>query len=141
MSKMSDLLIDLEYEGIDITDDEAVIKYISMNKQMRGNKMTNKETKRTTYYEKDSREAVLDRVHRQRAIKAGAAWEKIDLKQFFSKQVNCAICSKPMNFTTGNSDPDYVTVDHIIAFANGGTHTTDNIQLVHRKCNGKKGTK
>jgi 5-methylcytosine-specific restriction endonuclease McrA len=110
---------------------------------MRGNKMENneaKDNKRTTYYTKDSREAVLDRVHRQRAIKAGVEWEKVDFKQLFASQVNCGICVKPMNFTTGNSDPEYVTVDHIVAFANGGTHTQDNVQLVHRKCNRTKGT-
>jgi len=97
-----------------------------------------KESKRTTYYKKDSREAVLDRVHRYRAIKAGVEWEKVDFKLLFSSQVNCSICSKPMNFTTGNTDPDYVSVDHIIPFSKGGPHKQDNIQLVHIRCNGKK---
>jgi hypothetical protein len=31
MSKMSNLLIELEHEGIDITDEEAVAEYIKAN--------------------------------------------------------------------------------------------------------------
>lgn len=91
-----------------------------------------------TYYKKDSREAVLDRVHRQRAIKAGVEWEKVDFKRLFSTQVNCSICSKPMNFTTSNKDPEYVSVDHIIPMSAGGAHKEDNVRLVHMKCNRKK---
>lgn len=99
------------------------------------------ESKRTTYYAKDSREAVLDRVHRQRAKKAGVEWEKVDFKTLFRTQVFCAICDKPMNFTTGQSDPDYVSVDHIIPFSAGGPHKLDNIQLTHIRCNKGKGKK
>ena len=100
--------------------------------------MMTKENKRTTYYAKDSREAVLDRVHRQRAIKAGVEWEKVDFKELFRTTVNCAICDKPMNFTTGQSDPDYVSVDHVVALADGGPHKLENIQLTHIKCNKSK---
>jgi 5-methylcytosine-specific restriction endonuclease McrA len=94
-----------------------------------------------TYYKKDSREAVLDRVHRQRAIKAGVEWEKVDFKELFRTNVCCAICDKPMNFTTNQSDPDYVSVDHIVPFSDGGPHKLDNIQLTHIRCNKSKRTR
>lgn len=96
---------------------------------------------RTTYYAKDSREAVMDRTHRRRAIAAGVEWEKVDFKQLFSSTVNCAICDGPMNFTTGQSDPDYVSVDHIVPFSEGGGHLQNNVQLTHIKCNKAKGGK
>jgi 5-methylcytosine-specific restriction endonuclease McrA len=104
-------------------------------------KEVKKENKRTTYYAKDSREAVLDRVHRQRAIKAGVEWEKVDFKELFRTQVNCAICDAPMNFISDQSDPYYVSVDHIIPFSAGGPHKQDNVQLTHIKCNKGKGSK
>lgn len=36
----------------------------------------------------------------------------------------------------GNS---YPSIDHVIALANGGTHTWDNVSLAHRVCNSIKG--
>lgn len=37
--------------------------------------------------------------------------------------------------------PDYPTLDHIIAMADGGTHTPDNFQIAHHICNSKKGAR
>ena len=34
--------------------------------------------------------------------------------------------------------PDQATLDHIIALANNGTHTWDNVQLLCSDCNSKK---
>lgn len=36
---------------------------------------------------------------------------------------------------------NYPTVDHIVAIKNGGTDTFDNVQLAHKHCNSKKGTR
>lgn len=96
---------------------------------------------RNTYYAKDSRHAVLDRVHRRRAIAAGAKWEKINLLELFKQNNNCAICKTEMNWNSDQSDPLYVSIDHIVSFKNGGSHTKENIQLVHIGCNRKKGAK
>lgn len=46
----------------------------------------------------------------------------------------CGICREPM----GDSPIHY---DHKIPLAAGGTHTTDNIQVAHAKCNLRKGAK
>lgn len=33
------------------------------------------------------------------------------------------------------------SLDHIVPLAHGGTHEPDNVQLAHRACNSRKGTK
>ena len=37
--------------------------------------------------------------------------------------------------------PRYASIDHIIPVSKGGTHTQGNVQLVHYKCNLRKGHK
>lgn len=53
----------------------------------------------------------------------------------------CQICGKmcdPNDHRWGSSGPDYPTLDHIIALANGGTHTWGNVQCACGMCNSKK---
>lgn len=53
----------------------------------------------------------------------------------------CQICGKPTDPSDrewGTIGPLYPTVDHIIALANGGTHTWDNVQCAHAICNSYK---
>lgn len=58
----------------------------------------------------------------------------------------CKICGKPINmndytinnngvFIAGNN---YPSIDHIKPLSKGGTHTWDNVQLAHRRCNSIK---
>ena len=54
----------------------------------------------------------------------------------------CQLCGKPVNWfdtswngTFGAMSP---TIDHIVAMANGGGHTWDNVQLAHAICNSYK---
>ena len=39
---------------------------------------------------------------------------------------------------TSDYDPRQATLDHIIALANNGTHTWDNVQLLCSECNSNK---
>ena len=53
----------------------------------------------------------------------------------------CQICGKPTDPNDrewGTIGPMFPTVDHIIALANGGTHTWDNVQCAHAICNSYK---
>lgn len=53
----------------------------------------------------------------------------------------CQICGKtcdPTDRRWGTLGPDFPTLDHIIALANGGTHTWDNVQCACGMCNSKK---
>jgi 5-methylcytosine-specific restriction endonuclease McrA len=47
----------------------------------------------------------------------------------------CGICAQALN------DGKAIHVDHIIPLAKGGSHTQDNLQLTHARCNLKKGAK
>lgn len=62
----------------------------------------------------------------------------------------CQICGEPCDWNDCVRLPDgtilrvgrrYPTIDHIIALANGGTHTWDNVQLAHHHCNCVKGAR
>lgn len=61
----------------------------------------------------------------------------------------CQLCGRPIDesdyyiddngyFITGN---DYPSIDHTYPLAKGGTHTWDNVQLAHFKCNTDKNDK
>ena len=53
----------------------------------------------------------------------------------------CQICNKPVYLNRGKYHPLSATLDHIIPLVKGGSHEPGNIQLAHRICNMKKGTK
>ena len=50
----------------------------------------------------------------------------------------CGICGEPVNKDLGYPDPESASLDHIIPLATGGTHTWDNVQLAHLRCNVEK---
>lgn len=50
----------------------------------------------------------------------------------------CQLCGEPTNPQADNIANDYPSLDHIIALANGGSHTLDNVQTAHRICNSLK---
>lgn len=64
-------------------------------------------------------------------------------------EMKCAICGGKVNPNdkwvneTGCMcfGREYPTVDHIIPLDKGGTDTFDNVQLAHKRCNSKKGTR
>ena len=52
----------------------------------------------------------------------------------------CQICGGEMDWQTGISRVR-VSLDHIIPISKGGSHTMDNVRLVHLSCNSRKGDK
>lgn len=58
-------------------------------------------------------------------------WEQIILKA----QGRCAICGSVITVD------DATHFDHIVPLARGGSHTNDNLQWVHARCNLKKGAR
>lgn len=53
----------------------------------------------------------------------------------------CQICGKPTDWNDnswGYGGPNHPTIDHIVALANGGLHSWDNVQLAHGMCNSIK---
>lgn len=82
--------------------------------------------------------------HRKRARIYGVAYEPgITVKKLVARDNNiCQICGEPCDIHdhrwSEHFGPLYPTIDHIIAMANGGGHTWDNVQLAHAICNSIK---
>lgn len=63
-------------------------------------------------------------------------------KIILATQSTCAICGKIVDKTLKSPDPLSATIDHIIPIAKGGHPAAiENLQLTHRACNRRKGTK
>ena len=88
---------------------------------------------------------------RNRRIKENGLIDKdISLEALVLKDLSiCHICNKKVDpndchyksngvFISGRN---YPSVDHVIAVANGGTHTWNNVRLAHKHCNSMKSDK
>lgn len=53
----------------------------------------------------------------------------------------CNYCHKKLDFNCDKLSNDYPSIDHMIPLSKGGSHTWDNVQLLCRRCNFKKGAK
>ena len=53
----------------------------------------------------------------------------------------CYLCGDAVSFCSNYNDAKYPTIEHVIAIANGGTHSWDNVKVACRDCNNKKGVK
>lgn len=81
--------------------------------------------------------------HRKRARIYGVDYEPgITIRKLVKRDGNiCQICGEPCDaddLRWGYSGPLYPSIDHIVAMANGGGHTWDNVQLAHLICNSNK---
>lgn len=81
--------------------------------------------------------------YRHRARKYGCEYEPgITLKKVYERDHGiCQICGLAVDWsdnTWGKTGAFYPSIDHIKAFANGGSHTWDNVQLAHIICNSYK---
>lgn len=70
-----------------------------------------------------------------RGAQRGAEAELINKTTVWQEDLGiCGICLKP-------ADPDDWHLDHVIPLSRGGTHTYDNVQVSHPRCNTSKGNK
>ena len=63
------------------------------------------------------------------------------IKVFERDEWVCHICSKPVDRHLPWPDPASRSLDHVVALANGGAHTYDNVKLAHLGCNSRKGAR
>jgi 5-methylcytosine-specific restriction endonuclease McrA len=78
---------------------------------------------------------------RYRARKKAATVEQFtDIDIFERDGWFCQLCMKPtpQSLVGDFKHPDAPTLDHIVSFAKGGTHSRDNAQLLCRHCNSCK---
>jgi len=83
----------------------------------------------------------ISRLLRKRRLRSGMHKDRIDPIKVFERDAwRCGICGLNTDKTKrGTWHPKAPELDHIVALANGGTHTWDNVQCSHRSCNGSKG--
>lgn len=53
-------------------------------------------------------------------------------------QTHCPICNTQLDYTRGRT-PTSAEVDHIIPYSRGGTDTIDNVRIICRRCNQRRG--
>ena len=97
-----------------------------------------------------ARRAHDSRAEHTRRLKIKTKADTITLSLLQKRDKNiCWICKKNVDasdfvvrddgvFIAGNN---YPSIDHVIALANGGTHTWNNVRLAHRICNTRKSAK
>lgn len=76
---------------------------------------------------------------RRRARILGTRTERVDVLALWSGL--CALCGEVLDESTLWPDPQSPSLDHIVPLSKGGTHTTDNLQWTHLRCNLRKGTR
>lgn len=108
--------------------------------QTKGPTRKGKRRYRTKKFANNMRLAAVH-IHRaKRENPEGPIDEDITLRKlYYRDKRTCQICKKagrPADVTWKQA-----SIDHIIPYARGGTHTWDNIQLTHLECNKKKGAK
>lgn len=77
--------------------------------------------------------------HRMRIKRTPATYDRTVTLDAVYKKFNgrCCQCGR-MTYRTRDYAPDQATLDHIVALANNGTHTWDNVQLLCSDCNSMK---
>lgn len=80
--------------------------------------------------------------HRRRARRRGVACERISHTAVFIRDNwTCGICGKRVDRSAKAPDPLSPSIDHVIPFAKGGSHTYGNVQCAHFGCNSIKGAR
>lgn len=79
--------------------------------------------------------------NQRRARKRGARAESVDVYFVFARDKwRCRLCNvKCRRSARGSISPDAPELDHIVPLSKGGDHTYQNVQLLCRACNSKKG--
>lgn len=76
---------------------------------------------------------------RRRAQQHATTVGPIDLDALWTG--DCALCGKEMDPDLVNPDRMRKSIDHIVPLSKGGTHTQDNLQWAHLRCNQSKGAR
>lgn len=88
---------------------------------------------------KNNTKRYYNNTHIVRAKKYNVKYEYIDIENIFnSDKWICKICGSTVDKFKPYPHPLSASLDHIIPLSKGGTHTIDNVQLSHLKCNLQK---
>lgn len=102
-------------------------------------KCKNRVRNRKAAARKQRRGTTQDYRHRMRIPRTPATYDRTVTLGAVYKKFNgrCCQCGRKTYRTRGYA-PNQATLDHIVALANNGTHTWDNVQLLCSDCNSMK---
>lgn len=93
-------------------------------------------------YRKSHPELARKYKHERRARMYNNGYEHVDIEYFWKVQMGyCQLCFTSIDRTLHHRDMMSWTLDHKIPLSKGGPHFYSNLQLAHRMCNQKKGSK
>lgn len=73
---------------------------------------------------------------KRRALKRATTAERIVAAEIYERDAwTCGLCSTHVDPLLVYPDPNSASLDHITPLSKGGTHTPDNVQLAHLRCN------
>ena len=73
---------------------------------------------------------------KRRAQKRGTQVETVRPAEIYERDSwVCGICEGAVDASLAHPDPMSASLDHVVPLAKGGTHTWDNLQLAHLRCN------
>ena len=79
---------------------------------------------------------------RKRIAKNGKVHWDISIERLMKRDKSiCYLCKGQVDKRIDPNADNYPSIEHVIPISKGGTHTWDNVQLAHRKCNYLKSDK
>lgn len=85
---------------------------------------------------------ISDLQHIRKAKRLGVKYEKIDPLEIYEKSNwTCGICGEKIDKNLNYPEIMSASLDHIIPFSKGGTHTKENVRASHLHCNISRGNK
>ena len=77
--------------------------------------------------------------YRRKARRMAAPVEEFEREEIFERDAwRCGLCGGKLSRNARWPHPRFPTIDHIIPFAAGGSHTRINVQAAHLSCNSAK---
>lgn len=91
---------------------------------------------------KDNKEYYKNKKNKRRVLKYNSKYVYINIYNIYKRdRFKCGICGLRVNTKLKHPHPYSPSLDHIIPLSKGGSHTPDNVQLAHLRCNISKGSK
>lgn len=91
---------------------------------------------------KNNKESYREKKNKRRVLKRNGKYVYINIYNIYKRdRWKCGICGGKVNKHLKYPHQLSPSLDHIIPLSRGGSHTPENVQLAHLRCNLSKGSK
>lgn len=91
---------------------------------------------------KDNKEYYREKKNKRRVLKHSGKYVYINIYNIYKRdRWKCGICGLRVNVKLKHPHPYSPSLDHIVPLSKGGSHTPENVQLAHLRCNLSKGNR